>query len=216
MLALVLVAAAAGVGTWLVLRGQDTTAPTGDSFAFGTPGAGSPGDSTIGSSGVGGGGSVSSEPSSSSAAATDVSASPTAMTEQQALTELEALRADSLARLVTDGRWVAQVASKSVGITDPLQTAANGSHTFYAMDILAESRAATSSVSDSSVFVLTSTDFGKRSFSGDGQPYWITVVDVGSSSSDEVDAWCASTYPTLDPEQLSNACAPRTLVPPHD
>jgi hypothetical protein len=108
------------------------------------------------------------------------------------------------------------VASKSVGITDPLQTASNGSHTFYAVDILAESRAATSSVPDSSVLVLRSTDFGKRSYSGDGQAYWITVVDVGFASDDQVDAWCASTYPTLTPEQLANACAARTLVPPHD
>jgi hypothetical protein len=138
------------------------------------------------------------------------------MTEEQALAELQTLRAGSLPRLVTDDRWVAQVASKSVGITDPLQTAANGTHTFYAVDILAESRATTQSVPASSVLVLQSTDFGKRSYASDGQPYWITVVDAGFGSSDQVKAWCASTYPTLNAQQLADACAARTLSPPHD
>lgn len=138
------------------------------------------------------------------------------MTEELALAELEALRAASLSRLILDRRWVAQVASKSVGITDPLQTAANGTHTFYAVDILVESRAVTSGVAASSVLVLRSDDFGRRSFADDGQPYWVTVVDVGFGSSDEVTAWCARTYPTLSPEELENACAPRTLAPPHD
>ncbi len=141
---------------------------------------------------------------------------PTASPEQQALAELTALRAASLPRLVLDGRWVAQVASKSVGTTDPLQTAANGTHTFYAADILAESRAAVSSVSPSSALVVSSTDFGKRSFAADGQPYWITLVDVGFTGSDQVKAWCAGTYPTLTAQQLANACAARTLSPPHD
>jgi hypothetical protein len=97
-----------------------------------------------------------------------------------------------------------------------LQTAANGTHTFCAVDILAESRAAVSSVSASSVLVLRSTDFGKRSYAADGQGYWVTVVDVGFSSSDQVRAWCASIYPPLNAEQLANACAARTLAPPHD
>jgi hypothetical protein len=112
---------------------------------------------------------------------------------------------------------VAQVASKSVGITDPLQVAANGTHTFYAVDILAESRAAVATVGDpSSVLVLQSVDFGKRSHATDGRPYWVTLVDAGFSSSDDVDLWCARTYPTLTAEQLANSCAARTLTPPHD
>lgn len=136
--------------------------------------------------------------------------------EQEALAVLQQRHAASLGRLVLDGRWVAQVASKSIGITDPLQTAANGTHTFYAADILAESDAATRSVSSSSVLVLQSGDFGKRSAAADGQPYWITVVDAGFAASDGVESWCARTFSSLSGEALANACAARTLSPPHD
>jgi hypothetical protein len=136
--------------------------------------------------------------------------------EEEALQELDALREQSLQGLWLDQRWVAQVASKSVGITDPLQTAQNGTNTFYAVDILAESNAARATVSNpSAVLVLHSTDFGKRSTAPDGQPYWVTLYDGGFGSSDAVKAWCASTYASLDPAALANACAPRTLSPPH-
>jgi hypothetical protein len=94
--------------------------------------------------------------------------------------------------------------------------AANGTHTFFATDILAESQAAVASVSDpDSVLVLTSTDFGRRSLTAAGAPYWITIVDEGFSGADDVRAWCAATYSALTPQQLANACAARTLEPPH-
>jgi len=214
-LTLVLVAGLAGGTTWFVLR-DDPTAQTGDSTTQGAPLPGSSAGSNHPRSSLPGGASVSSAPSRSSAPTSSAPATPTAMTEQQALDELGALRTDSLPRLVTDGRWVAQVASKSVGITDPLQTASNGTHTFYAVDILAESKAVTSSVPVSAVLVLQSTDFGKISHAPDGQAYWITVVDEGFGGSDQVKSWCASTYPTLTPEQLADSCAPRTLSPPHN
>jgi hypothetical protein len=138
-------------------------------------------------------------------------------TEAGALAELAALRAESLARLTTDGRWVAQLASKDVGITDPLQIAQNGTHVFLAVDVLAESRAALASVTDpAAVSVLHGTDFGQRSTAPDGDPYWITVVDAGFGSRDDVGAWCAATYPQLDGDELTNACLPRRLTPPHD
>lgn len=136
--------------------------------------------------------------------------------QQQALAQLDALRAASVSRLPLDGRWVAQVASKSVGISDPLQTAQNGSHTFYATDILAESMAARNTVSDpSEVYVVWGTDFGKRSQAADGSPYWVTLVDAGFSSSAGVSQWCQATFSNLTPQQLADTCAPRTLVPPH-
>jgi hypothetical protein len=153
--------------------------------------------------------------SSSSAPRTSASPSPAVMTEMQALDALRALRRESLSGLALDSRWVAQVASKSVGITDPLQVAANGTNTFFAVDILAESRSVVASLS-SPVLVLQSTDFGKRSWTRDGEPYWVTLVDGGFGSSDAVKAWCARTYADLTPEQLANACAARTLAPPHD
>jgi hypothetical protein len=137
--------------------------------------------------------------------------------EQAALDRLKALRTDSLGRVTLDGRWVAQIASKSVGITDPLQTASNGTHTFYAVDILAESLAARSKVADpSEIYVLWGTDFGKRSAAADGSPYWVTLVDAGFDSSGAVQAWCHATYSSLSPEQLADTCVPRTLSPPHD
>jgi hypothetical protein len=136
--------------------------------------------------------------------------------EQQALDELEALRSQSLAGLSLDGRWVAQVASKSVGITDPMQTAENGTHTFYAVDILAESEAARAVVaSPSQLLVLQSLDFGKISRAPDGQPYWVTLVDAGFAGSRDVEAWCAETYSSMSPAELANACVARTLTPPH-
>ncbi len=136
--------------------------------------------------------------------------------EARALAELAALRAQSLARAALDGRWVAQLASKDVGITDPLQTAQNGTHVFHAVDVLAESRAALATVTDpSAVLVLQGTDFGRRSTADDGDPYWITVVDAGFTGRGAVEAWCAATYPQLHGAELTNACVPRRLTPPH-
>jgi len=211
-LALVLVAGLAGGGTWFVLRNDSAAKPSGPTTLGAAP-TNSP-ERSVGSSGVGGA-SVSRAPS-SSAAPTSTPATPTAMSEEQALNQLQLLRSNSLSHLVTDSRWVAQVASKSVGITDPLQTAANGTHTFYAVDILAESQAATNLAPPSSVLVLQSTDFGKRSHASDGQAYWITLVDEGFGSSDAVKSWCAGAFPTLTADQLADTCAARTLSPPHD
>jgi hypothetical protein len=98
-----------------------------------------------------------------------------------------------------------------------LQTAANGTHQFFATDILAESLAARSTVASSSqIYVLWATDFGKRSTAPDGSPYWVTVVDGGFSSADAASAWCAATYSTLSPAQLADTCAARQLSTPHD
>jgi hypothetical protein len=213
----VCLAAAAGGGGWFFfLRDDGVESSASAEPAFGAPRSeATAGEDDASSNGeADSGASAPSRPSNTSAPT--ASAAAAVPPEQQALSELESLRSASLSRLVLDGRWVAQVASKSVGITDPLQVAANGTHTFYAVDILAESKAAVSSVASSSVLVLRSTDFGKRSYAADGQGYWVTVVDVGFTSSDQVEAWCASTYSTLTPEQLANACAARTLAPPHD
>ena len=149
--------------------------------------------------------------SASTASASTVAASP----EGRALSELSSLRRQSLAGLVLDGRWVAQVASKSVGITDPLQVAQNGTHTFYAVDILAESTDARAMAGSSTVLVLQSTDFGKYSTAADGQPYWVTLVDGGFGSDDAVESWCAVTYAGLSEAELANTCVPRTLSPSH-
>jgi hypothetical protein len=215
IVAVALVLAGGGVGWYIWQHGSSTgvdtsavTAASGSAAAKSSAGAGQ-----------------SSAPSSAQpipgGASAPTSASPSRSTpadpEQQALAELQGLRSQSLARVVLDGRWVAQVASKSVGITDPLQTAQNGTHTFFARDILAESRAARNTVGNpSQVYVLWATDFGKRSTAPDGSPYWVTVVDAGLTSANDVTAWCAATYPTLTPAQLADTCAPRQLDTPHD
>jgi hypothetical protein len=145
------------------------------------------------------------------------SPSPAPDAEQAALGQLQQLRDASVAVVPLDGRWVAQLASKSVGITDPLQTAANGTHTFYAGDILAEVANAQAEVGGSSqLYVLWSTDFGKRSTAPDGSPYWTTVADAGFAGQDNVTEWCSVTFPGLPADQLADQCAPRQLVPPHD
>jgi hypothetical protein len=141
---------------------------------------------------------------------------PAPTEEQVSLARLETMRSAALQTVTLDGRWVAQVASKSIGITDPLQVARNGTHIFYAADILAESESAAAAAGTSRVLLMHSTDFGKRSTAPDGQPYWVTIVDAGFGSADGVNAWCAQTYAALSPAELANACAPRTLSPPHD
>ena len=215
---LCLVAAAVAV-TWYVRRDGD--APTTDTAQptseFGAPLPSRPDAGSSDADTDDEAAAPSSSRSSAAAPTTSAAPTPTVSPEEQALAQLQALRTSSLSGLVPDDRWVAQVASKSVGITDPLQFAQNGSHTFYAVDILAESRQAVVSVADpSAVLVLQSTDFGKRSWAADGQPYWVTLVDLDFASSDAVKAWCASTYSGLTPEQLANACAARTLSAPHD
>ncbi|MBM7806964.1 hypothetical protein JOD57_002801 [Geodermatophilus bullaregiensis] len=221
--AVVLLVAGAAGATWLLTR-DDEPAPAAVASSFGAPPVASPDEDDDG-------GATDPVPAPTTSAAPTTSPAPTtpappagvtavpssARTENEAMTELLELRAQSLDRLVLDGRWVAQVASKAVGITDPLQVAANGTHTFYALDILAESQdAALRASGPAAVYVLGSTDFGRRSYWTDGQPYWVTVVDEGFSSRDDVELWCARTHPQLSGQQLTNACAPRTLTQPHD
>ena len=215
-------AAAAVAITWIVQR-EDAASPEPVSApAYGAPLSRTPAEPSRTAEDRNGAStddpqdsSASATSSRSSAPRTSASPSPAVMTEMQALDALRALRRESLPGLVLDSRWVAQVASKSVGITDPLQVAANGTNTFFAVDILAESRSVVATLS-SPVLVLQSTDFGKRSWTRDGEPYWVTLVDGGFGSSDAVTAWCARTYADLTPEQLANACVARTLAPPHD
>jgi hypothetical protein len=206
---------AGGGVTAVVVGTQDGADSGGGTAADALPavdgGAGDPGQVAAGP--AGGAGSAGDHGTASEAG----SSTAGEMTEEQALARLGAMRSASLQGLVLDERWVAQVASKSIGIVDPLQTAANGTHTFYAADILAESEAALTTVGTPySVLLLQATDFGKRSVAPDGQPYWVTLVDAGFGSADDVDLWCSRTYPALSADELANACAPRTLSPPHD
>jgi hypothetical protein len=216
---LVLVLAGGGVGFWLWQRSNSQTATqavaTVTQQLQGTTGSGGTGGAFGGASQV---------PARTSVPQASVPPSPGTpvpglgnVTEQQAVAYLGQLRAQSLQRVVLDGRWVAQVASKNVGVTDPLQTALNGSHTFYAVDILAESLSMNRTVdTPNKVYVLWGTDFGQRSQAADGSPFWTTVVDAGYASHDNVLEWCSFAFPTLTPAQLADTCVPRQLAPPHN
>jgi hypothetical protein len=217
----VVVLLAVGAGGWFVWHRLSATTPTDTAATasdapLSASGAGA-GSASAGSASAGtpqaGGKTL--EPGGSTASASTPRPAPDA--EQAALNQLNALRDQSLAQAPLDGRWVAQLSSKSVGITDPLQTAANGTHTFYAADILAELQDIHATVGGSAaLYLLWGTDFGKRSTAADGSPYWTTLADGGFASEDDVTAWCAATFPGLPADALADQCAARQLNPPHD
>ncbi|MGH4020785.1 MAG: hypothetical protein ACRDT0_16480, partial [Pseudonocardiaceae bacterium] len=132
--------------------------------------------------------------------------------EDEALAQLETLRQWDVASVRFDGQWVAQLASKKVGTVDLLQVASNGSHTFYAQDILAEHldhRHGDNLGAD--VILLLTTDYGTTY---QEEPLWVTFALGPFGSSDDVRAWCSSRFPELSGDVLTNACVPRQLEPP--
>ena len=166
----------------------------------------------------------SSSPSSSSStsttppppASTTATRRDASVTNAQALAQLDAMRRGDASRVagMLDGRWVAQLSSKSDGITDPLQTTASGSHTFRWTDILREVRALRGNADfGPDVVTLLSTEFGNTS-TWRGKPLYVTVADEEFDSAASVDDWCASTFPALSDEQRANACAARRLTAP--
>jgi hypothetical protein len=206
----VVVLLAVAAGGWFVWHRLSTT-PT-DTAATATDNPTPAGSSAPLSTEAGG---KSLEPDGSTAASTPTAPAPD--TEQVALRDLQALRDASVAQVPLDGRWVAQLSSKNVGVTDPLQTAANGTHPFYAADILAELQNLQATVgSSAALYLLWATDFGKRSTAADGSPFWTTLADAGFAGRDDVTAWCSATFPGLPADQLADQCAPRQLTPPHD
>ena len=156
---------------------------------------------------------VSSPPASAPpASAIGVTAGGTAAAAAQA--ELESLRGSGLAAHAPAGQWVAQLAAKSVGTTDPAQTAANGSSTFYAADILTQSRAIAAGVAGGDVFVLRSTDFGQASVDARGNPYWVTFAAGPFAGAGDVRTWCDSVFATTPAPERVNACLPQQLLAP--
>jgi hypothetical protein len=134
--------------------------------------------------------------------------------ERGALQQLQDLRDATLQSVQLDGRWVAQLASKYVGLTDPKQVAANGSHTFYAVDILDQHNRLRRGVGDSGqVILLLSTDYGKRQLV-DGKALWVTFAIHDFGGEDEVRQWCQLRFPNSRGARLENNCTPRRLAPP--
>jgi hypothetical protein len=210
----VVVLLAVAAGGWFVWQRLSATTPT-DSAATASDAPSSASSAGSASAGTPQAGGKTLEPGGSTASASTPGPAPDA--EQAALNQLNALRSESLPQVSLDGRWVAQLSSKSVGITDPLQTAANGTHTFYAADILAELQNINATVGNSAaLYLLWGTDFGKRSTAADGSPYWTLLADAGFASEDAVNAWCSATFPGLSADQLADQCTARQLSAPHD
>jgi hypothetical protein len=134
--------------------------------------------------------------------------------ETDALQRLEDLRRGDLASVTFDGRWIAQLASKYVGIHDPLQTNASGGHVFTAADILAEHLALRKKVGTTAqVILLQRTDYGANP-NEYSQKMWVTFALGNFPSGEAVKTWCAQQFPELTGSALSNACASRRLNPP--
>lgn len=141
------------------------------------------------------------------------STGPVVSDEDAALTTLRSRAAGNARALTFEGQWVAQLASKYVGIRDPLQTAANGTHTFQATDIIAESDALAARVGGAKVVLLSSLDYGKR-FHHNGDPLWVTMaLSPSFTSRDAVVAWCAEQFSELSGDELANQCMPNRLNP---
>jgi hypothetical protein len=186
-----------GISVFWVVRYEPGPEPLTSSSAN-SPGAKEPdftaSDETTGASGT-------------TAATTDDS-------QAQALQQLEMLRAQDLARVTMNGQWVAQLASKYIGISDPYQTTTVGSHVFYASDILAEHQSLRSGDSQGTeIVLLLSTDYGARQMAG-GQTLWVTFALGDFGSAQAVEAWCAVRFPALSGDSLTNACAARRLSAP--
>lgn len=211
----------AGAVAWFVfLQPEDeTSASPSSSTTDGDSGLGAKEGSVPAPSaaGTGEGSGTTEGPGTGSSPSTSTTSAAPVDPQQAAVAELDALARAGQASTMLDGRWVAQLASKSDGIFDPLQVAQNGTHYFYGTDILFEHETLVQTVGGSAdVFVLFSTDFGQRSTDAAGRPYWVTLADGGFASREAVLAWCERTFPTLSAEERANACVPRTLEPPHD
>jgi hypothetical protein len=135
--------------------------------------------------------------------------------EAVALERLEELAREGLAGVVLDGRPVAQLASKNPGIDDPLQTTADGSHTFQAVDILAEHERLRDDPAngDARVLLLRSDTYGKRQLLN-GAPLYVTLALGDFSGAADVRRWCAGRFPELSATARDNQCAVRRLRSP--
>jgi hypothetical protein len=137
----------------------------------------------------------------------------TPISEEQAVAALNAYRNQDLSQVNLDGHWVAQLASKNSGMTDASQMTQNGTHTFYATDILAQHEALRRDPSLGNVLLLSSTDYGTRQLVN-GQPLWVTFADNNFGTAAEVGHWCAAHFSGLSGPSLANVCTPRKLNPP--
>ncbi|MEV5208081.1 hypothetical protein AB0K35_11480 [Micromonospora sp. NPDC053740] len=133
--------------------------------------------------------------------------------EQAALNALNAQHDQDLPTVSFHGQYAAQLASKTLGISDPYQTNRSGSHIFQATDILEEHQALREGTTDgTAVVLLKSTDYGKRQVYN-GEALWVTFALGDFANRDDVLAWCGNRFPQMSGAELGNQCAVRTLAP---
>lgn len=138
------------------------------------------------------------------------------LTEEAAVEQLANYAYGYNVNIPKQGQWVAQLSSKYIGVSDPLLTAANGTHTFYATDILAEFEQIARSVSGVQVVLLDSRDYGKQQLI-DGKNLWVTFgLSDYFTSEDDVLAWCADEFSHLEGRERLNVCMPNKLNPPQN
>ena len=134
--------------------------------------------------------------------------------EQEALARLEDLSRQGSTQVSPTGQFAAQLASKTPGIADRFQTAADGSHTFQATDILREFTTLRDDPrnGDATVVLLKSTDYGKRQLYN-GKPLYVTFALRDFAGRQAVLDWCARRFPDLTGDGLADQCAARRLTP---
>ncbi len=149
-------------------------------------------------------------PPTTSTTSTTTSPAP-AEVERQALAALQEQSRQDLVRTDLTGRWVPMLASKWVGVTDPLQVTATGSHRFMAADILAEHRRLAGRGSwGGNLVLLRSTDVD-RGPTVEGKPVWMTFVNRDFPSAAAVRTWCGQQFPGRTGPALENLCTPWRL-----
>jgi hypothetical protein len=139
----------------------------------------------------------------------------TADPDAEALAQLDDLSRQDLARVSLNRQLVAQLASKTPGIVDPRQLAADGTHTFRATDILREHQNLRDDPRNgtTTVVLLKTGDFGKRQLY-EGKPLYVTFALREFTGEGAVRAWCAQRFAELSGQDLANQCAVRRLNPP--
>ncbi len=136
--------------------------------------------------------------------------------ERKAHAELKAARAQSLAGLDLDGRWVLQLASKYDGVVDRTQLSTRGDHVFHYVDILAEHKHLDTKVRGVGMqpMLLLAKDFGTTQ-NPRAARIWVTLADPGGlDSMAAAQVECATLYPGMSAAARADVCLPRRLTPP--
>jgi hypothetical protein len=134
--------------------------------------------------------------------------------EADALASLEQAYEQDRDTVSFNGQYAAQIASKYPGIVDKLQTAADGTHTFQATDILAEYQQLSTAHNSSEhpVILLKSSDYGKRQRLN-GHFLWVTFAVGDFPDAQSVHSWCDAQFASLSTTERENQCAVRRLEP---